>query len=138
DGNYSVEVSDGGGSSSFFMEDFGTGCTQGNNANGTVTANGTWTVSLTGFNGPQANQWFISATEAGMGAGNCGDGCLGNAALTDRTLHVANQPGAYWACFFCPTGDCGAAYADGTDDLGFCGATADPTMNARAESPIIN
>lgn len=122
----------------FWTEDFGVGCDQGNQANGTITANGTWTVTLTGANGGGANEWFISATEAGMGVGNCGDGCLANAAATSRTLHVGNVAIGTGACLFCPTGDCGAAYADGTTDFGFCPGSMDPTMNARAESPTIN
>ena len=137
-GDYSVEVTDAsGGTTTFFTENFGTGCNQGNLANGTVTLNGTWTTTLTGFNGAGANNWFVSATEAGMGAGNCGDGCLG-AGPDNRTLHVANVANGTAACFFCPTGDCGAAYADGTTDFGFCIGSANPTMNARAESPVID
>ncbi len=137
-GDYSVEVTDAsGGTTTFFTENFGTGCNQGNLANGTVTFNGTWTTTLTGFNGAGANNWFISSTEAGMGAGNCGDGCLG-AGPDNRTLHVANVANGTAACFFCPTGDCGAAYADGTTDFGFCIGSANPTMNARAESPVID
>jgi gliding motility-associated-like protein len=137
-GDYSVEVTDAsGGTTTFFTEDFGTGCTQGNLANGTATLNGAWTTTLTGFNGAGANNWFVSATEAGMGAGNCGDGCLGTGP-DNRTLHVANVANGTGACFFCPTGDCGAAYADGTTDFGFCVGSANPTMNARAESPTID
>jgi gliding motility-associated-like protein len=137
-GDYSVEVTDAsGGITNFFTENFGTGCTQGNLANGTSTLNGAWTTTITGFNGAGANNWFISATEAGMGAGNCGDGCLGTGP-DNRTLHVANVTNGTGACFFCPTGDCGAAYADGTTDFGFCAGSANPTMNARAESPTID
>ena len=121
----------------FYTENFGTGCNQGNLANGTVTGTGTWTVTNTGANGGGANQWFISATEAGMGVGNCGDGCLATGG-NNRTLHVANVANGTAACFFCPSGDCGAAYADGTTDFGFCPGSMDPTMNKRAESPIIN
>ncbi len=110
----------------FWTEDFGTGCNQNQNANGVVTGNGTWTVVNTGVNVALANEFFISATEAGMGANNCGDGCLGNAALTSRTLHVGSVPGSPAAGIFCPTGDCGAAY-DATVE-----------SNKRAESPIIN
>ena len=137
-GDYNVEVTDASGAVvTFFTEGFGTGCSQGNLANGTVTVNGTWSTTLTGFNGLGANDWFISATEAGMGAGNCGDGCLG-AGPDDRTLHVANVATGYFACFFCPTGDCGAAYSDASISSGFCGVEEDPTMNARAESPVID
>ena len=122
----------------FWTEDFGTGCDQGNLANGTITANGGWTVTNTGANGGGANEWFISATEAGMGVGNCGDGCLATPASTSRTLHVGNTSLGTAACFFCPTGDCGAAYSDATSDFGFCPGSMDPTMNKRAESPTID
>ncbi|MCB0401508.1 MAG: gliding motility-associated C-terminal domain-containing protein [Flavobacteriales bacterium] len=108
----------------FWTEDFGTGCNQGTLANGASTANGTWTVTSTGANHAQANDFYISATEAFMGAGNCGDGCLGTGG-TNKTLHVANVAGSP-ASILCPTGDCGAAY------------DATVQTNKRAESPVIN
>lgn len=109
----------------FWTEDFGTACSQNNIAQGTITANGTWTVDYTvGTNAPLSNDFFISATEAGMGAGNCGDGCLANALLTSRSLHVGNEAGSPASGLWCPTGDCGAAYD----------ASVDAAM--RAESPI--
>ena len=111
----------------FWTEDFGLDpgacANQNQNANGTITANGAWSVANTGVQGAQANLWFISATEAGMGAGNCGDGCLGTPGLTSQTLHVGSI-----AVGLCPTGDCGAAY-----NAGGTGQT-----NLRAESPTIN
>jgi len=115
--------------STFWTENFGTGCSQFQSANN-FSGTGTWTVASTGINDAFANQWFVSATEAGMGAGVCGDGCLSSGALTDRSLHVANVPGSPLD-FFCPTGDCGAAY-----DAGF--GTNDVRTNIRAESPAIN
>jgi gliding motility-associated-like protein len=111
----------------FWTETFGTGCNQGQNANGVVTANGTWTVANTGVNAAEANQWFISATEAGMGNGNCGDGCLNNGGLTDRTLHIGSDDGVF------PT-DLGAAYNAG----GLCGILYCIETDKRAESPVIN
>ncbi len=117
-----------------WSEDFGTGCTQGNLANGTVTSNGTWTVTQPTANDPEANQLYISATDAGMGLNNCGDGCLANGALTNRTLHVANVSTSPSAGFFCPTGDCGAAYDAG----GGCGFLGCVVTDKRAESPTIN
>lgn len=109
----------------FWTEDFGAACSQGNLASGTTTANGTWNVTATGTNDPEANVWYISAKEAGVGANNCGaDGCTtGN---TDRTLHISSNPS--WA------GDLGAAYEIG----GFCGLVICVSANARAESPVIN
>src|SRR5688572_28065712 len=62
----------------FWTENFGTGCSQNTSANGFVSSNGTWAITNTGANGAGANHWFVSATEAGMGANVCGDGCLNN------------------------------------------------------------
>lgn len=114
----------------FWTETFGVGtCAgQGNVAStGVPTAsNGAWTIAaLAGApgNGADANEWFISSTEAGMGAGVCGDGCLSNAALNNRTLHMSvNTTNPF------PLQDIGAAYlAGGTSNT-----------NKRVESPTIN
>jgi gliding motility-associated-like protein len=127
-GDYSVEVTDagGGGPAVFFTEDFGLDATcanQNQNANGVVTVNGAWTVTTLAAEGGQANLWFVSATEAGMGAGVCGDGCLGTPALDNQTLHVGSI-----GVGLCPTGDCGAAYnAGGTGET-----------HKRVESPTID
>jgi len=122
----------GGGSSStiFWTEDFGVGCNQGALASVYTGTNGSWTVTNTGINDASANQWFVSATEAGMGVGNCGDGCLGSF-TNNRTLHISNVSTSPAAFIFCPAGDCGAAYDTG---IGFNNVTADK----RAESPQIN
>ncbi|MFM7079611.1 MAG: T9SS type A sorting domain-containing protein [Bacteroidota bacterium] len=110
----------------FWTENFGLGCSTGNPAAAYSGPNGTWTVSNTGTNDSYANQWYVSATEAGMGVGNCGDGCGNNASLTNRTLHL----GANTALI----GDAGAAYnAGGLCVLGICVLT-----DKRAESPTIN
>lgn len=105
----------------FWTENFGTGCSQGNYANGFNPGQGVWTVSLTGTNDTYANKWFISATEAGMGIGNCGDGCNGGGS-TNRTLHVGYD--------FPPLSliDDGAAYLAG----------AGANSNMRIQSPVIN
>lgn len=115
----------------FWVETFGTGCNQGQVANGTVATptNGAWVVSNTGTNGTYANEWYISATEAGMPLNTCGDGCLNNASLTNRTLHVGNIAiGALGL-----PADQGAAYLEGACGFGFC-----TDANKRAESPTIN
>ncbi len=115
----------------FWTEDFGTGCSQGQSANGFVSANGTWTVTNTGTNDPYANLWFVSAMEAGMGSGNCGDGCGNNASLTNRTLHVGN---AAVTSFSIPA-DLGATYNAG----GFCSNFSICVItDKRVESPTIN
>lgn len=116
-----------------FVETFGNtsigNCDQGNVANGYVTSNGTWTVTLLGVNDTAANWWYISATEPGLPVGSCAtSGCHTNPVYTDRTLHIGNVPNSPNASILCPTGDCGAVYDAG----GF--QTAVQT-NARVESP---
>ncbi len=114
----------------FWTETFGTGCSQGALAAVYTGTNGAWAVTNTGLNDLDANEWYVSATESGMGVGVCGDGCLG-AGTTNRTLHIANVSTSPAAFIFCPTGDCGAAYDTG---IGSNNVTAD----IRAESPTIN
>ena len=80
----------------FWYETFGLGCSQGALAQGAspTPTNGLWSVVNTGANGAQANEWFVSATEAGRPPGTCGNGCLNNAGLTNRSLHIgSNVPG---------------------------------------------
>lgn len=107
-------------------EDFGTGCNQGQIANGFTTANGTWTVSNQGVNDTESNEWFVSAAEQ-IGAGDCGEGCGGT---NNRTLHVSNIE----IPAFGFSADLGAAYnAGGGCGFFFCVAT-----NKLAESPTID
>lgn len=113
----------------FWVENFGVGCTQGTLAAGTIAtpSNGAWATTFLAAapgNGVDANEWFISSTEAGMGVGNCGDGCLNNPGLTNRTLHIGSTFSL--PPFLLP--DPGAAYL------------ISPTSNTnkRVESPIIN
>lgn len=113
-------------SQTFWTEDFGSGCSTGNPAAGYSGVNGAWSVTNTGANDNYANQWYVSATEAGMGVGNCGDGCGNNPALSNRTLHV----GAISTLI----GDVGASYNAG----GLCIAGICVNTDKRAESPIIN
>jgi gliding motility-associated-like protein len=112
----------------FWTESFGTGCNQLQvpNAGLNPGGNGAWSVANTGANGANANSWYISATEAGMGLGNCGDGCLATPGLINRSLHIGNI--ANPLALFCTTGDCGSLYLAGA---GF-------NTDKRAESPIIN
>jgi hypothetical protein len=111
----------------FWTEDFGTGCSQGYIANDYSGFNGAWSVTANGTNDAYANPWYVSATEAGMGVGNCGDGCGGNPSLTNRTLHVGAP--------VLLGGDAGAVYIAGgvCDGLGICVHT-----DLSAESPVIN
>lgn len=107
----------------FWTETFTNGCTS---LCTTFTGvNGGWTITSTGTNGAKANTWFFSCAENGNAAGQCGSGCNGS----DASMHVGNIAGSPAAAFFCPTGDCGAAY-DATN--------AQVVTNKRAESPTIN
>ena len=76
----------------FWTEDFGTlNCTgQLTLANNQLTSVGTWVVTATGTNDAEANVWYISSTEAGMGAGNCSSSCLSTSTLNNQTLHIGN------------------------------------------------
>jgi len=111
---------------SFWTEDFGTGCDQATYANGVTTSNGTWMVVATGTNDDEANSWFMSGAEAGMGVGSCGDRCTVTPALNNKTLHIGNSDGFGL--------DDGAIYNAG----GICPTFACVITNIRAESPVIN
>lgn len=125
-----------------WSEDFGTGCNQNQLVTSYSGTNGAWTMTSTGVNGNYANTWYVSATEANTGLGNCGDGCISTPALTDRTLHVSNVADSECGCFWgCQLGDCGAAYdacAPGSG-FGLCNASSVSVQaDKRAESPTIN
>lgn len=134
-GNYSVEVSDAGGSTVFyFNEDFGTdgvACTsQGTLASTYNSGAGVWNTTSTGVNAAESNLWYVSTMEAGVGAGNCGTGCGVATGLTDRTLHISNQAVALLGL----AADEGAVYnAGGLCPTFFCVET-----DTRVESPAIN
>lgn len=108
----------------FWVEDFDTDpgncASQGQLAGGFDSGNGVWTLTETGANGQFANVWYVSATEAGMGEGNCGDGCGIDPSLTNNTLHVGSD-------LF---GDGGAAYLETGGGI--------TNTNVRAESPVID
>ncbi len=105
----------------FWQEDFGTGCNQGQLLTAYSGTNGSWTLGLTGTNGAEKNEFFVSATENGNASGSCGSGCGSN-----RTLHIGANDG-----FFT---DPGAAYNAG----GGCGFLFCVATDIRAESPTIN
>lgn len=105
----------------FWSEGFGTGCNSGQTVQ---TFNNQWTVTNTGPNEAAANEWFVSATENGNNAGQCGSGC-GN----DQTLHLGAN-GSFLGT------DLGAAYFEGLED--FCGFFDCGATDKRVESPTIN
>jgi hypothetical protein len=107
--------------SPFWIETFSVGCNNGQVANGfNPSGMGTWSVTNTGTNNPESNVWYVSASEQGVGIGNCGQGCGGN---QNRTLHVGvNLTNPF------PLTDQGATYVAG----------AGYETDRRAESPMIN
>lgn len=111
----------------FWSEDFNNNCAAGCTAVGYSSANGTWTQTITGAEGADPNEWYVSCAENGHTAGVCGTGCVPNSATaTGASLHVGSSP-----IFF---GDIGAAYDAG----GLCGILTCPQTNRRIESPAIN
>ena len=118
-------------------EEFENQCAQGCYASAFTGPNGTWSVTNTGTNGACANRWFISCQENGGAVGSCGVGCGNN-----ETLHVGNDISCVSpnGCFFCPTGDCGAAYDASCPPAlcGFCCSCNSAQTDQRAESPLIN
>jgi gliding motility-associated-like protein len=110
-------------SQTFWTEPFTNGCTAACLASSYTTGpNGAWTLTSTGTNDAEANEWFISCAENGNAVGACGSGCGNNA-----TLHVGANDGM-------TVTDGGASYdAGGLCPTLFCVAT-----DMRAESPTIN
>ncbi len=104
----------------FWTEDFGTGCDDGQLATAVSGSNGAWAIVSTGSNVALSNTWYISASENGNAAGVCGSGCG-----SDRTLHVGNVD----ILGLIPP-DGGARY--------YAGGVGAATTNYRAESPVIN
>lgn len=117
----------------FWTEDFGTGCNQGQLADSYTGSNGSWTVSDYTSSNNAANKFYVSGTEAFTGLGMCGQGCIDNPSLTDQTLHVG---GVYVEYLTVPIveADLGASYnTGGIGGFGFQSET-----DIRAESPVIN
>lgn len=105
----------------FYTETFdGTVCAAGSGCDPSLVS---WTTTNTGANGATANKWYVSDTESGMAAGQCG-----TAGMNDQSLHVGNVPGSTFS-LICPTGDCGAAYD---------ASSAAEITDKRCESPVIN
>lgn len=120
------------GQTTIYTEDFGSGCNQGQLATSYSGTNGNWTMTEL-LNGNAANQWYVSATEAGTGVGSCGDGCGSNGALTNATLHVGNVEVVYMGITVAEA-DNGASYnSGGIGGFGFFVNT-----DRRIESPPIS
>ncbi len=130
-------VASGAGGGTFWTENFNSGCTSLCLASSYTGPNGSWTITNLGpatqCGAPvTANTWYVSCAESGTGAGSCGNVCTGTA-----TLHVGNISSSPSAPFFCPAGDCGAAY-DAGGYCGLLGSTPSTATDKRAESPVIN
>lgn len=111
----------------FWTEDFNNGCTANCDATAYTGPNGAWTQTVTGPEGADPNQWYVSCAENGHTPTICGSGCVAaSATATLATLHVGSSPNSM--------GDVGAAYDAG----GLCGIWTCPQTNRRIESPVIN
>lgn len=108
----------------FWTETFENGCTSACDVSGyTSGPNGAWTVTSTGTNGFDANNFYVSCAEPGFNAGQCSSSpCAAN----NATLYVGVIPSLLG---FIPDG---ATYLAG--GLGFWF----PQTDKRAESPSIN
>ncbi len=94
-----------------WTEDFGTGCNTGQLAGAYSGTNGSWTVVDATSSNNAANKFYVSATEAGIGVGACGDGCLATGG-TNATLHVGGVE-VVFQTFVLSEVDRGAAYNSG-------------------------
>lgn len=102
-----------------WSEDFGTPAS-GTSANGFNNGNGPWTVTNTGANGSEANEWVVSGMECGNAPGACGTSCPNG----DASLHISPNVAIF--------GDAGAAYAAGGGGFIFI------ETDKRVESPFID
>ncbi|MFN5878782.1 MAG: hypothetical protein ACK44B_07945, partial [Flavobacteriales bacterium] len=109
-----------------WTETFSNGCTAACTGSSYTGPNGAWDMTITGVEGADPNDWYVSCAENNTGIGNCSAGCQ---AVPNPTLHVSAAIGNP----FCPN-DCGAAYDAG----GFCGILTCPQTDRRIESPTIN
>lgn len=103
-----------------WTESFSNACISDCFANAYAGPNGAWTVTNTGANGADANEWYVSGAECGNAPAACGSVC----GAADPSLHISSGPTVL--------GDQGAAYAAG--GLGFFFIETDK----RVESPIID
>lgn len=116
------------GQTPFFQENFNNGCATGCLGSAYNGTNGAWTVTSTGTNGANANQWFVSCAEDGFLANpTCANGCSGGGG--DATAHIGNISTSTLAPIVCPGGDCRAIYDD---------TTPAEATDLRFESPVID
>ena len=116
----------------FWTENFGTGCNRGQLATAYAGSNGAWTETVTGVNATYYNPWFVSATAAGTAVNTCASNCQVMSLNTNQTLHVGNPT----ITIFTTTimADTTATYLTGI----FCGSGYCSATDRRVESPTIN
>jgi hypothetical protein len=108
----------------FWVENFEGGSTGGLLVGAYTSPNGPWTLTVTGPEDLEHNEWYVSCAENGHTTGYCGTDCAPvSATATLSTLHV----GAYSLS----SGDNGAQYDNGSGPFIV-------TTDRRAESPTIN
>ncbi|MCC7301757.1 MAG: T9SS type A sorting domain-containing protein [Bacteroidia bacterium] len=116
---------------SFWTENFGSGCNRGTIVTSYTGSNGAWTLT-NGTNQTYANQWFVSATAGGTAVNQCASSCL-LTSNTNPTLHVGN-PAVSIPNVINIGADTTSTYLTGL----FCGMGICSTTDRRAESPTIN
>ena len=144
-----------------WTENFDNGCASGCTTY-TSTTNGAWTITDVATPGNAANSWYISESEVGFPAGECGQlgPAIGYPNATGASLHIsagnlanafssiAADPAfaAMVAMMTAQSNDAeGANYFSGLDattqlmlSFMFPGFSADASTSKRAESPVIN
>jgi hypothetical protein len=119
----------------FWTEDFGTGCNRAQVASMYTGSNGQWQTTgglIAGGNDQYANQFFISATVGGNGVGNCADNCITASTATSRSLHISNP--TFTTPFGGVMADTGCTYLTGAFSI----IGINSTTNTLATSPTIN
>jgi hypothetical protein len=117
----------------FWTENFGTGCNRGQVPSSYSGVNGSWSVSASGPNEANPNAWYISGTAAGTSAGTCNSNCL-LASTSNQSLHIGNPEVDLSSFGIHIFPDTGSTYLTGF----YCGAGICSITNSRAESPLIN
>src|ERR1041385_7117552 len=78
----------------FWTETFSNSCATGCMASSYSGPNGAWTVASTGANLASSNIWFISGTECGNAAGQCGAGCGSSRSSVPNSGQYFSQDGS--------------------------------------------
>jgi hypothetical protein len=109
----------------FWSENFGSGCNTGTLATDYFSfTNGPWTITELGINQDEGNTWFVSASENGNAAGQCGSGCG-----SDPSLHIGSNSVSFGI-------DLGASYYEILPE--FCGFLDCTGSDRRIESGVVD